>query len=286
MKKVISLVLIAIMTLCSTAYAEYSVNYAGDLVKFRGKFIASDDNTDDYSGLNYGCFYEDTYYDTFGNAIPNYSNYEISTINGINDYSHSYSEVMWLKPRHSLITKKDLICSLYTLINLSISGIPYPLGDSNKFADIDKYPDYKRAIEFLCASDQYGYCILNGTERDGNLYLDLDSYVTKAEMAKMLVCYSIMYGPFFDKVNGTTWNDISGHWAEVYIKKLNTLDWCYVPQDRNFDPNGYCSFDYLVETFHRIMCNELNFDLNNTFALWSHVSDFIRVTKIRTIMGK
>lgn len=283
MKKLVTLILIFIMTFYSTTFAAYKVNYSSDIIQYKGFYNRSSYYEDSFHDDYYGYFNGTTYYDLYDNPIYNYNTLETSTLNE----PYAYCEVLWLKPRYSAITKKDLLCTLYCLIALEYDDFPYPLGDCSKFEDFSNYPEYKRLIETLCATDQYGNCILSGTEQDGKLYLDLDSYVTKAQMSKILSCYSTMYGPFFTRPNSnniTTWNDISNHWSEPYIQNLSALDW-YIDCDQiNFYPDEYCTIDTFITMLHHVVDIEIRFDMVNTFVNLAHLSDLFKVTKYRVYM--
>lgn len=149
---------------------------------------------------------------------------------------------------YSLVTRQDVIRTFAIFFEDTIG--PLEIGDLSKFQDstTDKY---------IAKAASLG--ILNGINKDGNLYLALQEKVTRAQLATLLNSYIEI-----TKLNVTTtsqainFEDTSTHWANNSIDKLVKYNLMEGYTDTKFYPDD----NVKVEEF-LVILYKLNVEQNN-----------------------
>lgn len=122
------------------------------------------------------------------------------------------------------ITRSEVAMILYRLMTEDSRTTYY--GNTSSFVDVSANSWYNEAI---CTV--YNAGLIKGYS-DGTFRPNEN--MTRAEVAAVISRFVIS-----DKVDGSTYSDTTGHWAEDYINKLGALGWMNGYGDGTFIPNAY-----------------------------------------------
>lgn len=188
-----------------------------------------------------------------GGAKINFSPYSGQKEYRTSDWFSQSTEDVELKAYEDL-TEYDIRWNAFILIlrtlQAQLKSDDYSLISANgatlkEFADVNSLvPEAVEEARVL-----KGLGILSGrTEKNGNLSMQMSSYITRAEVAKIVAIYSQKFFKVDKKRNSPEFNDVSeSHWANNYISYCYEREFLDGRSKKYFDPDGNITKEEIIK---------------------------------------
>ncbi len=261
----------------ATTTSGYVSDYSGNGSYYNGSYNY---NYDNYNNTSYYGYYNNgSYYDYYGNSYS-LSGYEPDSW-FTNQYGSRF-KFQWIKSPQAPAIRGDYFRAVYDMqMSYNNNSYSYTTGNPQIFADYWKYSQYNRLIAVLNGTGG-GYLnnnVLDGREIEGQVYLDFDSCITRAEAAKLCIRTNDAWWGLPTVRQSLIFNDMYDHWAKNEVAQAYAVGIVNGVGSNYFNPDSTLTNQEMLTVFCNVIDRSSRYSVQN-FIDMVNSGDVARITEV------